>query len=312
MKILFIGFGSIAKKHFTAVLNLYPGTQCYALRSQPDAALIPGIINLYSWDDLPVSIDFAIVSSPTYKHAADIKELTERRIPLFLEKPIAHKLTGLDELSHEIKKTALPTYVACNLRFLPVLKILRQEIVKNNKIINEVLIYAGSYLPDWRPHLDFRKNYSAHEDMGGGVHLDLFHELDYACWLFGMPEQSFNVKRSSSTLKISAVDFASYNLIYKNFVVNILLNYYRKQAKRTIEIVFEDDVWTIDLLKNKLVDSQGEIIFEDSSYSIKDTYRDQMQYFTDALIQKKPITLNTFEDSLEILKICLQNDETER
>ncbi|MDP1689373.1 MAG: Gfo/Idh/MocA family oxidoreductase [bacterium] len=312
MNVLFIGFGSIAKKHHAALLDLYPDVKCFALRSQANAAAVPDLVNLYNWSELPSSIDFAIVSSPTYKHTADVKELIDRRIPIFLEKPISHRLDGLDELNEQIKKNTIPTYIACNLRFLPVLQFLREEILKSNKRINEVVIYAGSFLPEWRPNINFRQNYSANESMGGGVHVDLFHELDYACWIFGKPEQSFNIKRSSSTLKIPAVDFASYSLIYPNFVTTVLLNYFRKQAKRTIEIVFDNDVWTVDLLKNKLVNAEGEIIFEKNDFTIRDTYKVQMHYFTDAIKKGVSPDLNTFENSLEILKICLRNDATKR
>jgi predicted dehydrogenase len=309
MNVLFIGYGSIAAKHKQALDNLYPDATSYALRSNTAAAPIDDITSIYSWDELPGQIDFAIVSTPTFRHTEFVKTLTEKGIPVFLEKPVADILDGLDELNEQISEQQLPTYVACNLRFLPVLQFLHTYLNENKPRIKEVLVYAGSYLPDWRPSINFRENYSARADMGGGVHLDLFHELDYISWLFGVPEKSIGIRTSNSSLQISAIDFASFSWMYSGFTTTILLNYFRRKAKRTIEIVFEDDTWIVDLRNNNIVAESGKIIFEQPEFSIKDTYTKQMAYFTDCILKKENPALNTFGHSLKILKICLQEDE---
>ena len=38
---------------------------------------------------------------------------------------------------------------------------------------------------NWRPKQDYHTSYSAYKNKGGGVLLDLSHELDYATWIFG-------------------------------------------------------------------------------------------------------------------------------
>jgi predicted dehydrogenase len=301
MNVLIIGLGSIANKHLAALRSL--GTfRFFALRSSKSDVAKDDVENCYSWDEVPSGIDFAIIANPTDMHRSAIADCVRRGIPLFIEKPIAHQLGGLDELGEEISSAGLTTYVACNLRFLSSLVFLKNTI--SGKRVNEVNVYCGSSLPVWRPGTDFRLSYSADASRGGGVHLDLFHELDYVCWIFGMPADSKGIIRSVSSLAIAAPDYAVYHLFYRSFTAAITLNYYRPTPKRAIEILFEDSVWTLDLLQNKITDDKGVVIFEDDVHRIKDTYRDQMAYFLDKL-EVEGMIENTFAASLNILKIAL-------
>jgi predicted dehydrogenase len=308
MNVLFVGFGSIAKKHFDALKILKPEAVVYALRSGKEASDIPGIKNIFSWKEVPSDIAFAIISNPTFKHTDTLTEIVSRNIPVFIEKPIADKLDGLDKLELQIEQMKLHTYVACNLRFLPALQYLKNEILPQCKKVNEVSVYCGSYLPDWRQGINYKENYSAREEMGGGVHLDLFHELDYMSWLFGLPSSSSGILRNRSSLNITAADFANYQLIYSDFVGSITLNYYRLDPKRTIEVVTSDGTFTADIIANKILNGKGEVIFSNSGFSIKDTYLAQMNYFL-GTFDRQNLSMNTFSESLKILKICLNAEK---
>jgi predicted dehydrogenase len=141
-------------------------------------------------------------------------------------------------------------------------------------------------------------------EMGGGVHLDLFHEIDYAFWLFGKPNKVTSIKRNVSSLYINSIDYANFLFQYENFALNIVLNYYRKDSKRSIEILFDDQTLTIDLLNNTIYDSENNLIFSDNKFDIIDTYMEQMSYYINSLKLKKH-TMNSFANSIEILKLCL-------
>ena len=143
--------------------------------------------------------------------------------------------------------------------------------------------------------------------MGGGVHLDLFHELDYTTWLFGIPKKSSSFFRSSSSLEIDAIDYANYLLEYGSFTANIILNYYRKEPKRQIEILTENETFIIDLIRNEIKNDKGELIYSDLNFEIKDTYFHQLNYFINCL-KSQETPMNSFFSSIEILKICLNND----
>ena len=88
------------------------------------------------------------------------------------------------------------------------------------------------------------------------------------------------------------------------------MNYYRKDPKRIMEVVTDYDTYCIDLLKNQLLDSNNNILFQDQETKIIDTYKKQMKYFINYLNNCES-EFNTIENSYNILNICLSN-ETKR
>ncbi|APQ17357.1 Gfo/Idh/MocA family protein [Maribacter hydrothermalis] len=303
MKVLIVGLGSIASKHIAALKNIDPKVEFYAMRSSLNADSKEGITNVFSFEDLnDIELDFAIISNPTSAHKETIERLIPKKIPLFIEKPLFSSLEN-EAVLQKIENNNIPTYVACNLRFLDCLKFAKKHI--QGKRINEVNVYCGSYLPDWRPGIDYKTTYSANKKLGGGVHIDLIHEIDYAYWLFGKPQEVNKVFSSKSSLNIDAYDYANYMLAYPTFNANIILNYFRRDPKRTLEIVCDDQTLKVDILKNTVYQNQ-EIIYS-SEKTIIDTYEDQLRFFIDEVIAKGN-KFNTANEAYQILKICLQND----
>ncbi|MEN9907219.1 MAG: hypothetical protein RLZZ540_360 [Bacteroidota bacterium] len=307
MNVLIVGLGSIAKKHLVALQSLSFNKNIYALRSSINADEVDGVTNVFNLDDVTILFDFAIISNPTNLHCQYIEILSQKSIPLFIEKPAVHSLENVDEILQLVSQNNTVTYVACNLRFHPCITFLKNKFDSEDLRINELNVYCGSYLPDWRPGKDYRKIYSANIVMGGGVHLDLFHELDYTTWLFGFPNISNAFCRSVSSLAIDAFDYANYVLQYDSFTASLVLNYYRRKPKREIEIVLENEIWTVNLLENTIKKDNGELLFEALDFNIKDTYKDQMIYFIEGLKDNRQ-PMNSLEESIKVLKICLQNE----
>ncbi len=302
MNILIIGYGSIAKKHIAALELMDLDFHFWALRSIGSNPM-NGVKNIYDYNEIPKNIDFVIISNPTNKHIDTIKKLVPLRLPLFIEKPIAHTLDNLNETISAIKNYNLITYVACVLRFHPCLLYVKKYLEEGVQRINEVNIYCGSYLPDWRLNEDYKNIYSAQAANGGGVHLDLFHEIDYTVWLFGDPWKSSGILESKSSLDIDAFDYANYTFRYDSFNVNMVLNYYRKFPKRKMEIVFSDKIWEIDLISGVIIENDEYEIFKTHT-SIADLYKEQLNYFINS-IKRQQDTENNFESSAKILQYCL-------
>jgi predicted dehydrogenase len=302
MNILIIGLGSIGLKHVASIRQvLTTPHDLFALRSDKNCNKIEGIRNIFHVEEMKIIPDFIIISNPTSLHMQSIEECAKFKVPLFIEKPVFHTLAGADKIDASVR--GIPTYVACNLRFHPAIVFLKEHLSLNAQTINEVNIYCGSYLPEWRKEKELKKSYSVSEKMGGGVHLDLIHEVDYCCWLFGFPDQSDSLKRSASSLNIETPDYANYRMVYKGFTVSIILNYYRKDPKRSIEIVFDDDTWTIDLLACSIKNSMGEILFS-YEFNMMQTYIEQMRYFINAIKNKESL-MNNIKEAVRTLKVSL-------
>jgi len=306
MRIVFIGIGSIAKKHINAIRKIEPKAEIFALRSSRDATPYEGVKDFYEYDDIKEIVpNFIIISNPTSKHFETIQKLLPYRIPLFIEKPVFAEL-GHDDVIREIEDKKILTYVACDMRFMDCLTWLHQYMVEhwNEVRINEINVYCGSYLPEWRPGTDFRKCYSAIPELGGGVHIDLIHDVDYVYWIFGKPEKHHALFRNVSSLGIRAYDYANFNLIYPDFCANVVLNYYRRDAKRYMEIVFDDCTWTVDMMKNEITSSTGDIIYR-SEQTGADEYEAQMRYFMELVKKGATTSMNSATEAYDVLGICL-------
>lgn len=301
MIVLIIGLGSIAQKHILALKSIDAGVVIFALRSGKIGIDIHGVINLYSWDDIPGNIDFIIISNPTIEHFATIEKAISLNKPLFIEKPPLASLQGAEQLWNKIKEKNIPNFVAFSLRFHPVIQWLKKEV--NVQKVLEVNAYYGSYLPEWRPGTDYRNSYSSRKASGGGVHLDLIHEIDYVTWIFGTPRKLDGFISTVSTLELDVPDCAHYWLQYDTMNASVTVNYYRRHKKREVEIAFEDETWIADLMNYTVKNGNGQIIYKTDT-DIMIPYKAQMNYFVDTL-QHNIGALNDFGNSLNTLALCL-------
>ena len=126
---------------------------------------------------------------------------------------------------------------------------------KRKKIgqILHISVESGSYLPDWRPKQDYLKSVSARKELGGGVLLELSHELDYIRWLFGPIGSLTAVLHNSDTLGIEVEDGA--DIILKNtkgLPISVHLDFNsRSSRRRCIARCSEGDI-TWDAIQKKV------------------------------------------------------------
>ena len=188
MRVCFIGAGSIGCRHIKNLKFIYPDTEIVLYR-KTDRPLDEDVRHMvakeiYDYNKLDEWYDAVFITNPTNLHYETIKMFNDKTDCFFIEKPIFQsEETNIDGLM----KSNNVYYVACPLRYTQVLK-RAKELLSNKKIYSARAI-SSSYLPGWRPGVDYRKVYSAHKEQGGGVRIDLIHEWDYLSALFGIPKE---------------------------------------------------------------------------------------------------------------------------
>jgi len=119
----------------------------------------------------------------------------------------------------------------------PIIQALKKIVEEHKNEIFYSKTICSSYLPNWRKDQDYRKSYSSKTAEGGGVLLDLSHELDYNQWLFGNITSINGIYGEISDLEINSEDFCDLNLSFENnMIASIHLDYFSKYTIRKIYI----------------------------------------------------------------------------
>jgi predicted dehydrogenase len=280
MKIIFFGLGSIGQRHARLLLKHFDH-KVYAFRSgaapKQNALNIP---ELYSWEDVAsLSPDVAFIANPTDLHLRTAIACAKLGMNLFIEKPIDRTCEGLDELMGIVEQKGLSTYVAYCLRFHPVIKELNEFLA--DKSSPHVRAVVSSHLPDWRPGLDYRANYSADEKRGGGVVLELSHEVDYCTHFLGKPITIGGQFGKSSALEVKCEDFADLVMKCEKGICNLHMNFFSRKPERYVHIDLPNsDFITGDLIKNTVTKNVGrrETVNE-FKFERDDMFVEQLKHF---------------------------------
>ena len=256
--IAFVGMGSIGKRHLGNVCELIKlqGYTCTIdlYRSSMSCTLAPEVVALVNNQYLcsePVHKDYDMVfiTNPTSMHLQTALKFRSYTKAFFIEKPVFDSFDVADDVIAKLDE--IPSYVACPLRYNPVLQYIKLN-VDLSKVVS-VRAMSSSYLPDWRPGQDYRQTYSAHADLGGGVDIDLIHEWDYLTWIFGMPTDCFGVVGKYSNIEIDSNDTALYVAKNDHMSFELHLDYFGRKTQRTLDIFTHDDTIQCDIIAGTVI-----------------------------------------------------------
>ena len=251
--IAFVGMGSIGKRHLKNVCQLIAsqGDTCSIdiYRSSMTRELPDDVKELVAnqylcSQDVQREYDMVFITNPTSLHLETAVKFRPFTKAFFIEKPVFD--TSDVEESTITLLDGIPSYVACPLRYNPVLQYVKQH-VDLAKVVS-VRAMSSSYLPDWRPGQDYRETYSANAELGGGVDIDLIHEWDYLTWIFGMPTECLGIAGRFSNLEINSNDTALYVAKNDKQTFELHLDYFGRKTQRTLDIFTQDDTIQCDIV----------------------------------------------------------------
>ena len=240
-KVLIIGFGSIGKRHAAILKNFKMVSEVYII-SRRNPKIFKTINKLSQIKEIdPNYIIICSRTSDHFKHLKYIEKNFSKKI-ILIEKPLFNKFHKFSILKNKV-------FVGYNLRQHPVLRFIKNFII--NKKIFSVNIVCNSYLPNWRKNINYKNSYSSHRRLGGGVLLDLSHEIDYVQWIFKKIKKLDFVKiKKLSNLKINVEDhvLVSGKTRLSNFLLD--LNYYSLYPRRQVVVDGHDFSIKGDLISN--------------------------------------------------------------
>ena len=240
-KVLIIGFGSIGKRHASILSQFKNIGKIFILTKQKSH----GYNKITNLSEIKlIDPDYILICSRTsdhYKHLQFIEKNLKNKI-ILVEKPLFK-----NSKNFKIKKNKV--FVGYNFRYHPIIKYIK-NFIKNKRIFS-VSANCKSYLPHWRKNIKYSKSNSAKKCFGGGVLLELSHEIDYIQWIFKKIKKIEHVRmKRISNLKIDTEDCVT--IIGKTLVTNFIidLNFFSLNSERVIIVDGKDFTLKADLIKN--------------------------------------------------------------
>lgn len=314
-RILIVGYGSIGKRHLRIARETFPSADIYVLRHQSHIGAIEhanGCFN-HLTEACAFSPQVAIVANPASFHIEIALALASVECHLLIEKPLSNTAENVDAFLKLAKEKNIIIQVGYNMRHLSSLKQFRDDI--NAGMIGRVLSIrceVGQYLPSWRLDNDYRQTVSAQHALGGGVLLELSHELDYLRWIFGEIEWVNAWLGKLSDLEVNVEDTAHIILgfmrtsVHDTLVAAVTLDFIRRDPTRVCTVIGERSSlrWngiTNTVERYSVDDAMWQLDFK-GSLERDESYYAQWKNFL-ACIDNVETPLVSGKDGFEVLKI---------
>jgi len=196
-----------------------------------------------------------------------------------------------------------------------------KEHVDNKKIgkIFSVRCEVGQNLMYWRKGRDYRSSVTANRNLGGGVLLELSHELDYLSWIFGPCKWVRAWIGNVSDLEVDVEDSANLLLgMHQNdtdqdLICSLNMDFVRQEQERSCTVIGEHGTvkWN-GCLGIVEIYSKGtgvwKTVYSDIS-DVEQSYTRQFKSFLNS-INKNQFAAPSVKDGINVLKIIASSHES--
>ncbi len=317
MKVLVVGTGSIGTRHLKNLIEL--GNEVYAVDIKKEhlkrvASLVNGAFS--SLDDaLKMKPDVVFICTFSNDHIQPALKCAKAGCHLFIEKPLSLSSDSVQDLIEIVNKKNLITMVGCNMRFHPAISYIYDTLTHNQSFSKKLWgsFEFGFYLPFDKA--DYQNSYKANKNMGGNLIFDGIHELDYAAWFFGEPEEVICNKGMVSSLKIDTEDHVEMIIKFTSGAVcTIHMDYLQHGYSRRCKVVCEEGTIVWDFVRGdigRITTSNPQWIWKDMKFDIyyNQMYMDEIRYFLDCVSSHRE-TFNSIQQSLPVLKLALAAEKS--
>lgn len=290
-KVLIVGYGSIGQRHAGNFKKLGCSVAIVSRRELTTEDVVYADLEKAMREFNP---EVVFICTETSQHISDLTTLERLQFKgqIIVEKPIFDLTVKPSD-----KFKNLNIRVSYNLRFHTYLQYLKNEL-SGQKVISSH-VYVGQYLPTWRKNVDYRTSYSADASKGGGVLLDLSHELDFCQWLFGKALGLFSLSGHWSHLEINSIDTCGLIVEYTHCkMATIQLNYTDRITQRFLIVNTDQATYKVDLISQKVFKNSEEVNLASDG---KDTYL----RMTEDILSNQGNGLTTYAEATDLMT-CMQ------
>jgi predicted dehydrogenase len=193
MRVLVIGSGSIGRRHHDNLQTLGASSRLVSWRAEGLGGALAAMTDA----------EAVVIATATDIRLRLIQAAAARGMPMYIEKPLAFRPEEVEAIAEVAAPVAQRSLLGLMLRYHPAVRALAGMDLSDTF---QFALTIGHDVTQWRQNWRFSESYAAKGE-GGGVLLDLCHELDLAACLF--PGLEVTQVESLGHPAFPGVDFAS-------------------------------------------------------------------------------------------------------